>query len=125
MGDLIATRGRPEPGPWRPTWLREACPAWCARDHRERDHPEDRYHQSEASVLQVIADVSPSVRSLGTPRWTEVELVVRLGQQVGTSTAWFMIEAAEQAQPRLLLTPGSARLLDDEIRVQLESLDLD
>lgn len=31
----------------QPNWLTEECPAWCAGEHADQDHPSDRQHQSE------------------------------------------------------------------------------
>jgi hypothetical protein len=39
----------------RPSWQRDECPAWCAVDHREDDHPDDRSHRTDTPAVPVIA----------------------------------------------------------------------
>jgi hypothetical protein len=40
----------------RPSWQAEPCPSWCALPHRERDDPEDRYHDSEFSTVKLTTE---------------------------------------------------------------------
>jgi len=111
------TRDRAGGTPPAPTWLTEACPSWCAREHEEDDHPEDRYHQSEPSIAPVIASgqvTVPVTSSLET-----VDLLVRIGRYVGETTEWMAIEPLELVQPRLLLTVESARHLARHVVDQL------
>lgn len=92
-----------------PSWLVEPCPRWCVRGHREDDHPEDRYHQGEASHLPVVAgrtDTIPMTSSLAA-----VELVVRRGRHLGEDVDWLAIESDDLRGLRLLLTVDSARAL--------------
>ncbi len=39
----------------RPSWQLDDCPAWCAVEHREDDHPDDRSHRTDAPTVPVIA----------------------------------------------------------------------
>jgi hypothetical protein len=92
-----------------PSWLGEPCPRWCVREHHEDDHPEDRYHQGEASYLPVVAgrtDTIPMTSSL-----TADELVVRRGRHLGEAVDWLAIESDDLRGLRLLLTVESARTL--------------
>lgn len=102
----------------RPRWLTEPCPPWCARDHHDADHPEDRYHQSETSVLtgtqrtgSALSDTAP------------VELAVWIGRDQATDAEWLTIEALEQAAPRIRLTIETATALRDHLDHQLRLRD--
>lgn len=44
----------------RPLWQTEACPEWCAGDHKDTDAPVDRFHRSAWSFSEVIALVTDS-----------------------------------------------------------------
>lgn len=116
---------RPDHQPSRdggaPSWLREPCPWWCTREHDEDDHPEDRYHRSEASLAPAVAghtDVLPMTASLEA-----VEVIVRRGRHVGESVEWLAIESDELQRLRLLLTVESARSLVSALMHQLRSGD--
>ncbi|GAA1527942.1 DUF6907 domain-containing protein [Nocardioides humi] len=101
----------------RPTWLLEPCPAWCTREHVEDDHPEDRYHSSEASVVPAIAtdeDRLPPSASADA-----VELIVGMTRPVGELIEWVTIEPSLSRQPRLTLTRESAQRLLDALAEQL------
>jgi len=121
MGDDVVGEGSDEGAAERPRWQSAPCPQWCVRDHREEDHPDDRYHQSEASTISVLADTALAV---GPPRWAMLELVVRLGRYQEETAAWIRVEAAEQPQPCLLLSVDSARLLGEHLHLQLSRHDL-
>ncbi|WP_408896238.1 DUF6907 domain-containing protein [Nocardioides sp. R1-1] len=90
-----------------PSWLDEKCPRWCARTHCEDDHPEDRYHQSEATIFTARAGAGDDVPLNATIR--PLELCIRTGRYVGERETWIVIEALEAARPRLLVTEQSAR----------------
>lgn len=114
------TRSDPDPrsSSETPSWLVEPCPPWCARDHLESDHDEDRYHQSEASIVPVVAGPGDSVPI--TASLDDVDLVVRVGRHLSEPRAWVAIEAADRPEPRLVLTVESARSvarhLDEQLR---------
>ncbi len=103
-----------------PTWLTERCPAWCARTHREEDHPEDRYHQSEPALFPAVAAAADTVPVTASLR--PMTLGVRLGRHLGAPLTWVAVESAEARQPRLVLTEESARVLLDELGRQLALL---
>lgn len=92
----------------RASWLGGPCPPWCVREHAETDHPEDRYHQSEPTILAAVAgsgDTVPVDDSL-----QPLTLVVRVGQYTD-GAPWLLVEHAEGRHPRIVLTPESARAL--------------
>lgn len=101
----------PEPrGPDRPSWLHEACPSWCTREHREDDHPEDRIHQDEGVVIAaVVGDAHPTTLTV-TARATE--LVVQRYRPIPHLTpTWVRIVEPEGGRAPLLLTEETARRL--------------
>lgn len=105
----------------RPTWLLEACPAWCTRAHLEDDHPEDRYHESFPTSVPVVAataDTIPATASL-----TAMNLLVQLHRHIGELVEWIAIEPTESRQPRLILTRESARTLALAMRDLANSAD--
>jgi hypothetical protein len=102
----------------RPSWLLEPCPAWCTREHEEDDHPEDRYHASEATCLPAIgatADTVPAAASADA-----FDLIVHIRRQLDDPTDWVTIEPAQTRLPRLTLTRESTlwlvRALDEQLR---------
>lgn len=103
----------------RPPWPGEPCPPWCTRAHAPDDHPEDRYHQSEASLLPVVAGSGDTVPVTASLR--PLTLVVRAGRYDGGRT-WLVIEATEDARPRMALTVDAARALAEALQVQLDAL---
>ncbi len=109
--------GRRDQGPPAPSWLVEPCPSWCAREHEETDHPEDRYHQSDPAVVPAIASTVVSVPV--TASFEEVDLVIRRCRYVADSVEWMAIEGLKSVEPRLVLTSDSARVL---LRVLAEQL---
>ncbi|WP_244931823.1 hypothetical protein [Nocardioides sp. W7] len=92
-----------------PSWSIEPCPPWCVREHREDDHPEDRYHQGEAAQLPVVAGHTDTIPMTATLQ--AVELTIRQGRHHGHALEWLAIEADDQHSLRLLLTLESARSL--------------
>jgi len=115
------TRRDDEPTPShqreQPTWLREQCPGWCVRVHREDDHPEDRYHQSEGSVLPGVVATHPTIPL--TASMEGLDLIIWAGRYVGESDAWLVIEPTERREPRLLVTVETAHGLVKQLAEQL------
>lgn len=107
----------PDLDPSAPTWLVEPCPSWCARTHEENDHPEDRYHQSEPSILPALVGAADTVPV--TDSFESLDLLVRRGRYVGQPLEWVLIEPMEAIRPRLLLTIESARLLLPRLAEQI------
>ncbi|WP_215817339.1 hypothetical protein [Pimelobacter sp. 30-1] len=102
----------------RPSWLEEPCPRWCTREHREEDHPDDRYHQSEAELVPAVAGSGEAVPLTATLAATT--LGVRVGRHVGDDLTWLVVEALEAPRPRLVLTTESAGALHRALGAQLE-----
>ncbi|WP_370289681.1 hypothetical protein [Nocardioides sp.] len=95
-----------------PTWLSEPCPTWCTREHLDDDHPDDRFHQSEARFVAAIASPAavPDPAALAS-----LDLVVRAGRHLGHDLTWIQVSAAEAAHPTLVLSLDSALLLGGAI----------
>jgi len=103
-----------------PTWLDEQCPAWCARPHREDDHPEDRYHQSDPSIFPAVAgpgDQVPITASL-----SPTNLSIRVGRYVGEASAWIAVESLDEVQPRIVLAEPAAWNFCRHLEAQLGQL---
>ncbi|KRB77165.1 hypothetical protein ASE01_10485 [Nocardioides sp. Root190] len=114
-------QSEPDRGRTGPTWLGESCPSWCAREHGEDDHPEDRFHQSEPSLFPAVAgsgDTVPLAASMQA-----VTLGVRIGRQVGEDRTWLLIESLEHRRPRTVLTHETARALLHHLADQLSLTD--
>ena len=94
--------------PSQPSWLHEPCPAWCTREHREDDHPEDRVHQDDGVVIAaVLGDAHPTTLAVsGRP----TELVVQRYRPIPRRTpTWLRIEEPEGgSRTPLLLTDETA-----------------
>lgn len=106
--------------PARPVWLDEACPTWCTRDHREGDHPEDRYHQSEPSMVPLIASAGTTIDVVESLE--AIDMLVLLGCHVGDTCVWLAVEPADRPAPRIVMTAESARSLVHSINDQLQRL---
>ncbi|MCD6640172.1 MAG: hypothetical protein LT071_09695 [Nocardioides sp.] len=96
------------PGQPRPSWQQEPCPPWCERTHLESDHLEDRFHQSEGTLVPAMV-VDDPLSSPPTMRLTE--LVVVAVRHPGDSTTWIRVEAAEGSDPRLVVEAGAMHRL--------------
>ena len=81
-----------------------ACPHWCRRDHHPDDHVDDRLHQSGPAFVAVVRG-GPRLGE-GHPRADDV--VLRLAQQVGSTTVWLEASSEEGRSLHLLLTAESA-----------------
>jgi hypothetical protein len=103
------------PGP-QPSWQREPCPAWCAREHDEDDIPLDRYHQGEPSLLPVLMSDHPEEPRTDT--FAPVDLTIRVGRYVDEIVDWVTIEPVTPAA-RMVLTTESAHRLAQRIQEQL------
>jgi hypothetical protein len=102
-----------------PTWLGETCPAWCTREHREDDHPEDRRHQSTARIIAV------DVPTAAIPGETTqaVEVAVYLDQPVAQPVRWLRVESVDSSRVRMVLTAESAHRTVDLMAQVLDLLE--
>lgn len=119
------TRRDPQPAtgdqPQQPTWLSERCPSWCSREHDQRDHPEDRYHQSEPCVVPGVVATGHTIPV--TESLEGLDLVTWMGRYVGDSVDWMVIEPIEQREPRLVVSVETARSLVQRLSEQLSRHD--
>jgi hypothetical protein len=88
----------------RPSWLAEACPPWCTREHLENDHPEDRRHQSVGSVVSVELTAT----EIPADAARSVELAAYLDQPVGQPRCWLRLESTDPLWLRIAMTTDSA-----------------
>lgn len=104
----------------RASWLDGPCPSWCVREHAEDDHPEDRYHQSEPSILPAVAGSGDTVPVTASLR--SLTLAARAGRYADDDLTWVVVESLEDQQPRMVLTADTARRLVRALRTQLAAL---
>lgn len=107
--------------PRRPSWLDEACPRWCTREHGEDDHPEDRYHQGEPSVFTTVAGSDDGVAPGASLQ--PMALGVRLGRQVGDERTWLLVEPLDGRRPRAVLSVHAAQALARHLARQVALAD--
>lgn len=122
-GATDGTGARAREGAVAPTWLAEVCPAWCTRIHREDDHPEDRYHQSEPSTFPAVAGAGDDVPLTDSLR--AMTLGVRLGRHLGDDRTWLVVESLDDRHPRAVLTRDAAGALIRHLVHQLSLADAD
>ncbi|GAB2460184.1 hypothetical protein GCM10027062_44760 [Nocardioides hungaricus] len=92
------------------SWLPAPCPAWCTRTHGEDDHPEDRVHQGDGTVLPVVFGRIDPWRLRYVP--DAGDLVVRLVRDLpASSPTWVVLADSERGERALVLTRESAGLL--------------
>lgn len=111
--DNEPTAGRRE----HPTWLAERCPDWCVRDHAEDDHPDDRYHQSEGSLVPGVVATRFAIPL--TAALERLDLITWIGRYAGEREDWLVIEPTVQREPRLMITLETARGLVEQLSQQL------
>lgn len=107
----------------RPPWPDGRCPPWCTREHAADDHPEDRYHQSEPALIPIVAGPADTVPVTASLR--PLSLVVRAGLHHDDDRTWLVVEPAEAAQPRMVLTVEGARSLAGALLDQLDTVSSD
>jgi hypothetical protein len=94
---------RPTPQP--PDGHASACPAWCRRDHRAGDGPDDLLHQSDPAHVAVVHG-DPRFAGDEDPRADTV--VLRLAQRSGSATVWLEASSEEGRSLHLLVSAESA-----------------
>ncbi len=104
----------------RPPWPDGRCPPWCTREHAADDYPEDRYHQSEPALLPVVAGPADTVPVTASLR--PLSLVVRAGRHDDDDRTWLVVESAEAARPRIVLTVEGARSLAGALLDQVDAV---
>ncbi|HEX7740354.1 MAG TPA: hypothetical protein VF426_11985 [Marmoricola sp.] len=101
----------------RPSWLEETCPPWCAREHHEHDHAEDRVHGSEPVYVPVVR------RSSTIPGRAETEageLIVQRLKIVGDRESLVLVTDPEDAAKGLILNNPSAERLRSALEEVLQ-----
>ncbi len=75
----------------RPSWQVGECPPWCASEHQERDHPDDRVHRSHSVAVPVTVRqtsfVGASIRREAGPS----ELEIALSRIDGDAETWVYV----------------------------------
>jgi hypothetical protein len=104
----------------RPSWQLDDCPAWCAIDHRQEDHPDDRVHRTEAPSVPVIAR---SRRFDGELRYeiAAMDFEVGMSRRDGEAETWIYV-GGETEQPIEVTRESAARLLR-ALNIQLRAPD--
>lgn len=92
----------------RATWQAEPCPPWCVREHHDDDHPDDRYHDSEATLIPAVV----AERDLpgGPGRYTRetTELAIVTSRHDDSPDLITFIGRGDRADQQLIMTPESA-----------------
>lgn len=105
-----------------PTWLDEPCPPWCARVHDEGDHPEDRVHQGEPSIVPaVLLRDSPTLAD--DRREVPGEVLAQAMRALGSSRTWVLICEPEDVTSMTMLDASSAGELADALRRVVDELE--
>lgn len=86
----------------RPRWQQTQCPPWCASEHLEDDHPDDRVHRS--------AGMSRSITTRW-PRFSGTSMIADV-QEVDVEVGLKQIDGSEQAWLYVGAGPGRALELD-------------
>ncbi len=109
----------PTPSDGRPSWLEEECPAWCTRAHHEDDHPEDRYHQDDGTIVPSIVAVLEcrTMRRVAHPE----ELVIQRSQWPNDPQVWVSVTATESSTHSLTVAIDCVPLLLTALRAGLDS----
>lgn len=93
-----------------PSWLTAPCPPWCTRSHHEQDHPEDRRHQDDGTVVPVVLGrVEPG--RLGYLAQAGEVVVQRVRELPPGAPTWWVIAESERARAPLVLSEESAARL--------------
>lgn len=93
----------------KPTWQTDECPTWCVTEHRENDHPQDRFHDSHGIYLPAILGIPDETQADPAPE--AVELLVVRSRRCGTNEDWVFIGEPDRPRQRLLLSAESAARL--------------
>lgn len=107
----------------RPAWQRSDCPAWCTREHLPADHEDDRYHQSEATIVPVVRLLSHEGSQLQREAVAD-EVAVLVLQHQDDSEWWLSLSFAQQSMVYLRLSHESAERLTRSLHAPLGQLGL-
>ena len=98
----------------RPSWLTEPCPSWCANEHREEDHLEDRVHKSAGLITPAVVRRSPVLADVEPGEATEI--LVQTLRLVGATETWVLVCEPENAHSMMMLRHEAATGLADALR---------
>ena len=93
----------------------ERCPSWCVVDHQPDDHPDDRWHDSASSHVDVIVRLPGSAEA--------GELTIVTSRRFGEPDEWTFIGEADRNRQRLELSRESAQRLATALTEHLRALD--
>ena len=95
----------------RPDWQTEDCPPWCAREHLDSDHPEDRIHQTEP--LAMPARRRRSLLPEDRPERTEIEIM--LASRINDNSPMWILIGEGEGPALLIVDEVTARSLIDSL----------
>lgn len=93
----------------------ERCPIWCVVDHQPDDHPDDRWHDSASSHVDVIVRLPDSTEAS--------ELTIVTSRRFGESDDWTFIGEPDRNRQRLELSRESAQRLATALTEHLRALE--
>lgn len=98
----------------------EPCPPWCAGEHREADHPDDRYHDSPTTPVPVI--FAERDREAGPGQWAMEpgEIAITTSQHIESDDVVVFIGREDRLDQQLNLTVESAARLARSIERHLD-----
>lgn len=97
------------------THATEHCPAWCVVDHQPDDFPDDRYHDTVSTYVDVILKTSDSAES--------GEIMIVTSRRFGEREDWTFIGEPDRNRQRLELSRESAQRLATALDLHLGMLD--
>lgn len=112
---------RDDPKPAK--WQTKPCPPWCAREHRDNDHPDDRFHDSARTVVPTIFAQPDRVAARG--RWIleSDDLTIVTSQHEKNATAITFIGREDRVGQELMMAPESAARLAESLLAHLATLE--
>jgi hypothetical protein len=99
----------------RPSWLSEPCPAWCTRSHHDDDHPDDRWHDSETTLVPVTALRRDTGAGAGRFEPEQAVVTIVTSRHVGDTVTTTFIGYGDRPHTALQLTPESAARLAEAV----------
>jgi hypothetical protein len=88
----------------RPSWQRDACPAWCTATHRENDHADDRVHHSDGITVATVGWRRHVVGDKIVTTDKNVDLEVGIARDDGQQTTWLYIGSGPASSVEVALS---------------------
>lgn len=106
----------------RASWQTEPCPSWCVREHQDDDHPDDRYHDSDTTVVSAV--MADRDRGGGSGSWTHetAELAIVTSRYDDSTQLITFIGRDDRPDQHLIMTPESAGRLAQALTRHLSSM---